>query len=58
MEFVFASQDPEGAESPEWGNGEVAGTFNESISGLHRSTIFVSGTFRFRRVLNIDQLNQ
>lgn len=58
MEFVFASEDPEGSESPEWGNGEVAGSFNESLSGLHRSTIFVSGTFRFRRVLNIDQLNQ
>ena len=58
MEFVFASSDPEGAESPEWGNGEMAGTFNEAISGLHRSTIFVSGSFRFRRVLNIDQLNQ
>ncbi|WP_147307591.1 hypothetical protein [Wenzhouxiangella sediminis] len=58
MEFVFASSDPEGNESPEWGNGEVAGTFNEAISGLHRSTIFVSGSFRFRRVLNIDQLNQ
>lgn len=58
MEFVFASEDPEGSESPEWGSGEVAGSFNEAISGLHRSTIFVSGTFRFRRVLNIDQLNQ
>jgi hypothetical protein len=58
MEFLFASEDPEGPESPEWGNGEVAGTFSESISGLHRSTIFVNGTFRFRRVLNIDQLNQ
>lgn len=58
MEFVFAGSDPDGAESPEWGNGEMAGTFNEAISGLHRSTIFVSGSFRFRRVLNIDQLNQ
>lgn len=58
MEFVFASEDPEGGESPEWGNGEVAGSFNEAISGLHRSTIFVGGTFRFRRVFNIDQLNQ
>ena len=58
MEFVFASEDPEGSESPEWGSGEVAGSFNEAISGLHRSTIFVGGTFRFRRVLNIDQLNQ
>lgn len=58
MEFFFATEDPEGFDRPEWGNGEVAGTFTESISGLHRSTIFVSGTFRFRRVLNIDQLNQ
>jgi len=58
MEFLFAEDDPENFDRPGWGDSEVAGTFNEAISGLHRSTIFVSGSFRFRRVLNIDQLNQ
>jgi len=58
IEFSFSGNDPEGNESPDWGSTEVAGTFSEAISGLHRSTIFVSGTFRFQRVLNIDKLNE
>jgi len=58
IEFIFAGDDPDGNDSPDWGSTEVAGTFTEAISGLHRSTIYVSGTFRFQRVLNIDKLNE
>jgi hypothetical protein len=58
FEFVFALDDPEDLNRPEFGDGEVAGTFNEAISGLHRSTIFVSGTFRMRRVSTVPLLNQ
>lgn len=58
FEFFFAQDDPEGLDRPEFGDGEVAGSYSEAISGIHRSTIFVSGTFRMRRVSNVSLLNQ
>ena len=58
MEMFFAAEDPEDFDRPEWGDGELAGSYTEAISGVHRSTIFVSGTFRLRRVSSVPLLNQ
>ncbi len=58
LELFFAEEDPENFDRPEWGDEEVAGTYTEAISGLHRSTIFVSGIFRMRRATNVPLLNQ
>ncbi|NBD96078.1 MAG: hypothetical protein GVY11_06360 [Gammaproteobacteria bacterium] len=58
IELFFAEEDPEGFDRPEWGDEEVAGTYTEAISGLHRSTIFVSGIFRMRRASDVPLLNQ
>lgn len=58
LEMFFATDDPEEFNRPEWGDGELGGSYTEAISGLHRSTIFVSGTFRLRRVSSVPLLNQ
>ncbi len=58
LELFFAEEDPENFDRPEWGDEEVAGTYTEAISGLHRSTIFISGIFRMRRASSVPLLNQ
>ncbi|AKS42486.1 hypothetical protein [Wenzhouxiangella marina] len=58
FEFFFSLNDPEQLNPPEYGDEELAGAYSESISGLHRSTVFVSGTFRMRRVSTVPLLNQ
>jgi len=58
LELFFAEEDPENFDRPEWGDEELAGTYTEAISGLHRSTIFISGIFRMRRATDVPLLNQ
>jgi len=58
MQFVFAVQDPSPVASSGWGSTRVGGTFRESIVGLHRNPIFVSGRFEMRRVSAVAVLNQ
>jgi hypothetical protein len=58
MQFEFAVEDPLGADPPGWGSSIVGGTFREAISGLHKNTIFVSGSFRMRRIALVPVLNQ
>ena len=58
MRLVFAVEDPRGATPPGWGETLVGGFFEESITGLHKNTIFTSGEFRFRRVSSVPVLNQ
>jgi hypothetical protein len=58
MQFVFAVEDPSPVESSGWGSSRVGGTFRESIIGLHRNPIFVSGRFELRRVSAVAVLNQ
>lgn len=58
MQFVFAAQPPDDDPSPGWGDTRVGGDFAESIVGLHRNPIFVSGRFQLRRVSAVPVLNQ
>lgn len=60
MQFVFTTEHPvAGATtSPGWGETLVGGVFTESIVGLHRNPIFVSGRFELRRVSAVPALNQ
>jgi hypothetical protein len=58
MQFEFAVEDPLGADPPGWGSSIVGGAFREAITGLHKNTIFVSGTFRMRRISLVPVLNQ
>jgi hypothetical protein len=58
MQLEFTVQDPQGGNSPGWGDSTVGGVFEESITGLHKNAIFTSGKFRLRRVSAVSALNQ
>jgi len=58
MRLIFVEDDPSGRTPPGWGETLVGGFFEESITGLHKNTIFTSGEFRFRRVSAVPVLNQ
>jgi len=58
VSFEFTANDPLGLNPPGWGATEIGGVYRESITGLHRSVIHASGTFRLVRVLSAPTLNQ
>lgn len=58
QQFAFAAQEPGTNPSPEWGSSLLAGTFTETVTGLHRAPIVASGSFRLTRVSSIASLNQ
>jgi hypothetical protein len=49
---------PSGVSAIEYGDSIIGGTYRESITGLHKATLEVEGTFRLRRVNNSPVLNQ
>jgi hypothetical protein len=58
LSLGFTTTDPLGLNPPSWGDTELGGTYRETISGLHRSAIQVSGNFRLVRVLTAPALNE
>jgi hypothetical protein len=54
----FTATDPLGLNPPGWGDSELGGNYRETISGLHRSAIQLSGTFRLVRITTTAALNQ
>ena len=55
--FNFAATDPQGSGAADYGYSELAGTYRETVTGLHRRPIVAEGTFRLRRVSQIPDLN-
>ena len=58
MRLIFTEEDLQGNTPPGWGETLVGGLFEESITGLHKNTIFTSGEFRLRRISSVPVLNQ
>lgn len=58
MRLIIERDDPRGVTPPGWGETLIGGFFEESITGLHKNTIFTSGEFRMRRVASVPVLNQ
>lgn len=61
MEFLFTNnnpQYPDVADPPGWGVSIMGGTFRETLTGLHKNAIFVSGDFRLTQVSSTAILNQ
>lgn len=52
--FDFASTAPPGVTG--WGAQVIGGTYSETLTGLHKETIQVSGTFELRRVSEIGSI--
>jgi hypothetical protein len=58
LSLEFTATDPLGLNPPSWGDTEVGGAYRETITGLHRTAIRISGNFRLVRVLPAAALNQ
>jgi hypothetical protein len=56
--FTLAATPPEGVSPTGYGGSVLAGSYTEVISGLHKATLQVSGTFSLRRVSEIGTLTQ
>jgi len=55
--FEFTGNDPLGLVPPGWGDSELGGVYRETITGLHRNTIQIRGTFRLVRASRVAALN-
>ncbi len=55
--FTFTSSPPDGSYVAGWGSTVLGGTYQESISGLHRNTLQVRGTFEMRRVSEVAAID-
>ena len=56
--FTFSATPPSGSTTPanQWGSSVIGGTYSETITGLHRQTIQLNGTFELRRASEIGTL--
>jgi hypothetical protein len=58
--FTFTATPPAGSTTPvsSWGSSVIGGTYSENITGIHKETLNVSGTFELRRASEIGTLSQ
>jgi len=56
--LAFSPTNTAGAATPDYGYQAVAGTYRETVTGLHRAAIHASGPFRLTRVSEIGVLNR
>ena len=57
LELFFSATDPSGLDPPDWGDSVMGGSYQETLSGLHRNDIVVGGTFRLNRIADAPVLN-
>ena len=56
--FTFTAVPPVGSTASGWGSSVIGGTYAETITGIHKNPITVSGTFELRRASEIGTLSQ
>jgi hypothetical protein len=57
IRLEFTASPPDGPAVPDFGHNEMGGLYRETITGIHKQPIHVSGTFRLTRVSQIAELN-
>lgn len=57
IELTFQSQDPENRALAGWGDKQVGGVYQETITGLHSASIVLRGTFRLQLACEVPTLN-
>ena len=58
IRLEFAATDPGGGVAvADYGYNHIAGVYRETVTGLHREPIRVSGVFRLKRIAEIGDLN-
>lgn len=55
--FTFTESPPDGSYVSGWGSTVLGGTYSEAITGLHRRTLQVRGTFEMRRVSEVSSID-
>jgi hypothetical protein len=55
--FTFTESPPDGRYVSGWGSTVLGGIYQESITGLHKSTLHVRGTFEMRRVSEVATID-
>jgi hypothetical protein len=56
LRFTFTAAPPSGDAVPGWGSTVLGGTYTEVVTGLHKQSITVNGTFQLRRVSEISRI--
>ena len=54
--FTFALTPPAGSSASGWGSTVLGGTYAETVTGLHKDALTVTGTFEVRRVSEIGSI--
>ncbi len=54
--FTFAPTPPAGSSPVGWGSTVLGGTYSETITGVHRNAITLSGTFELRRISDLGDI--
>ncbi len=54
--FTFLATPPPGTSGEGWGASVMGGTYSETITGLHRQPITITGTFRLRRASELGDI--
>jgi hypothetical protein len=57
IQLQFTAADPENLTLAGWGDNQLGGRYRETITGLHKNTLFVEGTFRLQRASTVGILN-
>ena len=55
--FSFTSSPPDGSTVTGWGTTVLGGNYSETLTGLHKNTLTVSGRFAMRRISEIANLD-
>ncbi len=54
--FTFSTTPIAGANAAAWGATVIGGTYSETITGVHRHPVVLSGTFQLRRISDIGDI--
>jgi len=54
VKFEFASTSPG---TPGWGSSVMGGTYSETVTGLHKDALKVTGTFELQRISELGTIN-
>ena len=57
LSFQFSAQPVENVDVAGWGDNQLGGAYQETITGLHKNPITASGIFRLYRASTVDTLN-
>jgi hypothetical protein len=57
IQFTFTAADPSGRTATDYGANEIGGTYTETLTGLHRNPLVVSGTFHLAHTMSVPYLN-